>query len=181
MLCKVRTCYPNSLKRSHNCFILNISALFCLMKDMCFMKKFHLIPQEVLNPSLYWNICTVLVTCTEIGVKIRAIWGHVHPGMTSDIISLFCVTRVSPHQIFNRYFVVIHNFSSIIHNNVCVVYLIVLLTIQSNFLKILKDTNWISPTTSSALGSNSSQSDHLIHNDLGLIDTQTGCRNPEMR
>lgn len=146
------------------------------------MKKFHLIPQEVLKPSLYWNIRTVLVTCTETGV--RAICRHVHPGMTSDIISLFCVTGVSPHQIFNRYFVVIHNFSSIIHNNACVVYLIVLLTIQSNFLKILKDTNWISSTTACALRSNSSQSDHLIHKTLGLIDTRTGCnkqaRNPEM-
>lgn len=139
------------------------------------MKKFHLMRQEVLKPSLYWNICTVLGTCTQIGVKIRAIWSCVHPGMTSDIISLFCVTGVSPYQIFNRYFVVIHNFSSIIHNNVCVVYLIVLLTIQSNFLKILKDTNWISPTTGCAPGSNSSQSDHLIHKDQGLIDTRTGC------
>lgn len=130
--------------------------------------------QEVLKPPLYWNICTVLGTCTQIGVKIRAICSDAHPGMTSDIISLFCVTGVSPHQIFNRYFVVIHNFSSIIHNNVCVVYLIVLLTIQSNFLKILKDTNWISPTTGRVLGSNSSQSDHLTRKDQGLIDTRTG-------
>lgn len=42
---------------------------------------------------------------------------------------------------------VIHNFLSIIHDNVCVVYLIVLLTIKSNFQKILKDVNSISPTT----------------------------------
>lgn len=65
----------------------------------------------------------------------------VQPGMTSDIISLLCVTRVSPHQLLNQYFVVIHNFLSIIHGNVCVVYLIVLLTIKSNFPKILKDAN----------------------------------------
>lgn len=37
---------------------------------------------------------------------------------------------------------VIHNFLSIIHANVCVVYLIVLLTIKSNFLKVLKDTEF---------------------------------------
>lgn len=65
----------------------------------------------------------------------------VQPGTTSDIISLFYVTRVSPHQLLNQYFMVIHNFLSIIHDNVCVVYLIVLLTIKSNFLKILKDAN----------------------------------------
>lgn len=65
----------------------------------------------------------------------------VQPGTTSDIISLSCVTRVSPHQLLNHYFMVIHNFLSIIHDNVCVVYLIVLLTIKSNFLKILKDAN----------------------------------------
>lgn len=85
----------------------------------------------------------------------------VQPGMTSDIISLLCVTRVSPHQLLNQYFVVIHNFLSIIHGNVRVVYLIVLLTIKSNFLKILKDANWIRPTTGRALGS-SPQSDQLI-------------------
>lgn len=52
----------------------------------------------------------------------------------------FCtVTRVSHHELLNQCFVVIHNFLSIIHANVRVVYLIVLLTIKSNFLKILKD------------------------------------------
>lgn len=65
----------------------------------------------------------------------------VQPGMTSDIISLFHVTRVSPHQLLNQHFMIIYNFLSIIHGNVCVVYLIVLLTIKSNFLKILKDAN----------------------------------------
>ena len=56
---------------------------------------------------------------------------------------------VSPHQLLRRYFVAIHNFWSIIHDNVRVVYLIVLLTIKSNFPKTLKDANWIShhPTT----------------------------------
>lgn len=55
----------------------------------------------------------------------------------------FCtVTRVSHHELLNQYFVVIHNFLSIIHANVCVVYLIVLLTIKSNFLKVLKDTKF---------------------------------------
>lgn len=38
----------------------------------------------------------------------------------------------------------IHNSISIIHANVCVVYLIALLTIKSNFLEILKDMNLIS-------------------------------------
>lgn len=72
---------------------------------------------------------------------------YAQPGATSDIISLFYVTRVSPHQLLNQYFMVIHNFLLIIHDNVCVVYLIVLLNIKSNFPKILKDANWISPTT----------------------------------
>lgn len=43
------------------------------------------------------------------------------------------------YELLNQYFVVIHNFLSIIHANVCVFYLIVLLTIKSNFLKVLKD------------------------------------------
>lgn len=60
----------------------------------------------------------------------------------------------------------------------CVVYLIVLLTIQSNLLKILKDTNWISPTTGCVLGSNASQSDPLIHTDLGSVDTLIGHYKP---
>lgn len=77
----------------------------------------------------------------------------VQPGTTSDIISPVYVTRVSPHQLLTQYFMVIHNFLSIIHGNVCVVYLIVLLTIKSNFLKILKDANWISPTTGCVLRS----------------------------
>lgn len=46
---------------------------------------------------------------------------------------------MSLHELLNQYFVVIHNFLSIIHANVRVVYLIVLLAIKSNFLKILKD------------------------------------------
>lgn len=49
---------------------------------------------------------------------------------------------MSHHELLNQYFVVIHNFLSIIHANVCVVYLIVLLTIKSNFLKVLKDTKF---------------------------------------
>lgn len=66
---------------------------------------------------------------------------------TPDIISYCRVTRTLHYKILNQYFVVIHNFLSIIHANVCVVYLIVLLTIKSNFLKILKDRNLISLTT----------------------------------
>lgn len=60
----------------------------------------------------------------------------------------------------------------------CVVYLIVLRTIQSNFLKILKDTNWISPTTGCALGSNASLSDPLIPTDQRSVDTRIGHYNP---
>lgn len=89
---------------------------------------------------VYFQIFT---SCTHNGVKKKKERKKlcVQPGTTSDIISLFCVTRVSPHQLLNQYFMVIHNFLSIIHDNVCVVYLIVLLTIKSNFLKILKDAN----------------------------------------
>lgn len=60
-------------------------------------------------------------------------------GRLVDVIQFCTVTRVSHHELLNQCFVVIHNFLSIIHANVRVVYLIVLLTIKSNFLKILKD------------------------------------------
>lgn len=63
-------------------------------------------------------------------------------GRLSDVIQFCTVTRVSHHELLNQCFVVIHNFLSIIHANVCVVYLIVLLTIKSNFLKVLKDTKF---------------------------------------
>lgn len=64
---------------------------------------------------------------------------------TFDIIWLCFVTGVSHHELLNHYFVIIHNSTSIINANVCAVYSIVLLTIKSNFLKILKDMNLISP------------------------------------
>lgn len=63
-------------------------------------------------------------------------------GRLFDVIQFCTVTRVSHHELLNQCFVVIHNFLSIIHANVCVVYLIVLLTIKSNFLKVLKDTKF---------------------------------------
>lgn len=63
-------------------------------------------------------------------------------GRLPGVIQFCTVTSVSHHELLNRYFVVIHNFLSIIHANVCVVYLIVLLTIKSNFLKVLKDTKF---------------------------------------
>lgn len=63
-------------------------------------------------------------------------------GRLLSVIQFCTVTRVSHHELLNQYFVVIHNFLSIIHANVCVVYLIVLLTIKSNFLKVLKDTKF---------------------------------------
>ena len=75
-------------------------------------------------------VCACMCVCCVQGAR-----------RTSDIISLLRVTRVSPHQLLSQYFVVIHNFRSIIHDNVCVVYLIVLSTIKSNFQKIHKDAN----------------------------------------
>lgn len=63
-------------------------------------------------------------------------------GRLFNVIQFCTVTGVSRHELLNQCFVVIHNFLSIIHANVCVVYLIVLLTIKSNFLKVLKDTEF---------------------------------------
>lgn len=91
---------------------------------------------------LFFIKATENTSCRVFHIIIQRICQAAFPA-TSDRLCdglQFCtVTRVSRHELLNQCFVVIHNFLSIIHANVCVVYLIVLLTIKSNFLKILKD------------------------------------------
>lgn len=83
--------------------------------------------------------------CSDISAEV---WRSLFPflsrtsGRLFNVIQFCTVTGVSRHELLNQCFVVIHNFLSIIHANVCVVYLIVLLTIKSNFLKVLKDTKF---------------------------------------
>lgn len=84
---------------------------------------------------------------SQIHCNIYILQKHKHAlaaHSVSDIIELCHVSRVLRYELLRQYFVMIHNSISIIHANVCVVYLIVLLTIKSNFLKILKDMNLIS-------------------------------------
>lgn len=80
------------------------------------------------------------ISCSYYTAKVPgSLASHITGAGLYDGFQFCTVTRVSHHELLNQCFVVIHNFLSIIHANVRVVYLIVLLTIKSNFLKILKD------------------------------------------